>query len=140
VLRFVMPYCKECGKKLLADDKFCSYCGAPVSAMVAPQRPKARPETPSQRIEVLRERAVAARHSMWISIVILLIGILLLGVGFYLYSIGANIGGEIPLYWEAGFTLLIVGGLVALAGLASCIIDSLEQSKIMREIEKFGMG
>jgi uncharacterized membrane protein YvbJ len=26
-----MPYCKECGKKLLAGDKFCPYCGTPVS-------------------------------------------------------------------------------------------------------------
>jgi uncharacterized membrane protein YvbJ len=26
-----MPYCKECGKKLLADDLFCPRCGAKVA-------------------------------------------------------------------------------------------------------------
>jgi hypothetical protein len=43
-----MPYCKECGKELKPDTKFCSHCGtrAPVKALKAPKELKARPEAP----------------------------------------------------------------------------------------------
>lgn len=39
-----MPYCKECGKELEHDAKFCPHCGTRVSIKVlrAPKRPKAR--------------------------------------------------------------------------------------------------
>lgn len=34
-----MPYCKKCGKKILADAAFCSSCGAPMAAK-APRKTK----------------------------------------------------------------------------------------------------
>jgi uncharacterized membrane protein YvbJ len=37
-----MPYCKECGKKLFAGDKFCPFCGTPVSVRKTSSEVKTR--------------------------------------------------------------------------------------------------
>jgi len=43
-----MPYCKECGRELERDAKFCPHCGtrAPVKALKVPKEPKVLPEAP----------------------------------------------------------------------------------------------
>lgn len=62
-----MPYCKECGRELDPDAKFCPHCGTRISVIAlrapkepkAPEKPKAQPETP-QNIERAVTSIIAA--------------------------------------------------------------------------------
>lgn len=89
-----MPYCKECGRELESDAKFCTYCGTPVSAKAPPKtikRAKARPEAP----QTTEKKVIATMASIVIGIVIVAAV-----VAYIATESGEEGGGETGLVWS----------------------------------------
>ena len=66
-------YCKECGKQISDQAKFCNFCGAKVTA--------AQPAQPAQAAQTTAQQPAKPKKKSYIGIIIVIILIILAAIG-----------------------------------------------------------
>ena len=62
----MMPYCSNCGRRIYADDNFCSGCGQPVSRVATPSpiSSSASPAVTEGRRQARQAQSAPSRSSL----------------------------------------------------------------------------
>lgn len=91
-------FCPECGKKLVDDAKYCTYCGALVQATEFPGAPKKI----GRSVAVSMGEGIPVREKWGI-----LVGLLVFGVGAVVGFLGSYTSSIASLQWSFGQNSLI---------------------------------
>ena len=107
-----MPYCRNCGKKLSDEDKFCLTCGTPVAAVAVPQAQL--PPQPTYKANTTSLVKASGIFLVILGFIVLVFGIFLdvyrtsgsfFGIGYTTYPYR----GSAPIALFLGLAMLIVG-------------------------------